>query len=192
MGRQYPIRASGGPPPNRRAVPCMSQRERAEIWRRHGSGESLRSISRGTRRDMGTLRRLIASTGGRQPRELRRSTLRLSLAEREEISRGSSPVIRVGRSRDGSGGRHRRSLARSLATAVETCRATKPDPIKRPFVHSDDGGRQAWDERRHGRELAPGADRRGALARAFDAAAWRCNSRHIRGAPRAGAAHSTE
>ena len=37
---------------------------------------------------MGTLRRLIASTGGRQPRELRRSQLRLSLAEREEISRG--------------------------------------------------------------------------------------------------------
>jgi len=37
---------------------------------------------------MGLLRRLIASTGGRQPRELRRSELRLSLAEREEISRG--------------------------------------------------------------------------------------------------------
>ena len=42
----------------------LSQRERAEIWKRYGSGESLRSISRGTRRDMGTLRRLIASTGG--------------------------------------------------------------------------------------------------------------------------------
>jgi transposase, IS30 family len=37
---------------------------------------------------MEMLRRLIASTGGRQPRELRRSELRLSLAEREEISRG--------------------------------------------------------------------------------------------------------
>jgi IS30 family transposase len=66
----------------------LSQRERADIWGRYGGGESLRSISRGTGRDMGTLRRLIASTGGRQPRERQRSALRLSLAEREEISRG--------------------------------------------------------------------------------------------------------
>ena len=66
----------------------LSQREQTEIWRRYGVGESLRSISRSVRRDMGMLRRLIASTGGRQPRELRRSELRLSPAEREEISRG--------------------------------------------------------------------------------------------------------
>lgn len=66
----------------------LSKREQAEIWRRYGIGESLRSISRTVGRDMEMLRRLIASTGGRQPRELRRSELRLSLAEREEISRG--------------------------------------------------------------------------------------------------------
>ena len=66
----------------------LSQREQADIWRRYGIGESLRSISRSVGRDMGLLRRLIASTGGRQPRELRRSELRLSLAEREEISQG--------------------------------------------------------------------------------------------------------
>jgi transposase, IS30 family len=66
----------------------LSKREQADIWRRYGIGESLRSISRTVGRDMGMLRSLIASTGGRQPRELRRSDLRLSLAEREEISRG--------------------------------------------------------------------------------------------------------
>ena len=55
----------------------LSQREQTEIWRRYGVGESLRSISRSVRRDMGMLRRLIASTCGRQPRELRRSELRL-------------------------------------------------------------------------------------------------------------------
>jgi transposase, IS30 family len=66
----------------------LSKREQADIWRRYGIGESLRSISRTVGRDMGMLRSLIASTGGRQPRELRRSELRLSLAEREEISRG--------------------------------------------------------------------------------------------------------
>jgi IS30 family transposase len=67
---------------------ALGGREQAEIWQRYGSGESLRSISRGTGRNIGTLRRLISATGGRQPRELRRSELRLSLAEREEISRG--------------------------------------------------------------------------------------------------------
>ena len=44
----------------------LSEREQADIWRRYGIGESLRSISRTVGRDMGLLRRLIASTGGRQ------------------------------------------------------------------------------------------------------------------------------
>ncbi len=76
----------------------LSQREQTDIWRRYGSGESLRSVSRGTGRNMGMLRRLIASTGGRQPRESRRSELRLSLAEREEISRGLVAGDSCGRS----------------------------------------------------------------------------------------------
>jgi IS30 family transposase len=67
---------------------ALSEREQADIWRRYGIGESLRSIHRTTGRSMQALRRLIASTGGRQPTEARRSGLRLSVAEREEISRG--------------------------------------------------------------------------------------------------------
>ncbi|MBT5775648.1 MAG: IS30 family transposase [Dehalococcoidia bacterium] len=86
----------------------LSQREQADIWRRYGIGESLRSISRSLGRDMGLLRRLIASTGGRQPRELRRSELRLSLSEREEISRGLVA------------GESCRSIARQLGRAPST------------------------------------------------------------------------
>jgi IS30 family transposase len=120
----------------------LSQRERAEIWRRYGSGESLRSISRGTGRDMGTLRRLIASTGGRQPRELRRSELRLSLAEREEISRGlvaGDSCRRIARrlrrapstvarevTRNGGRGHYRACEAERAAFA----RARRPKPTK--------------------------------------------------------------
>jgi IS30 family transposase len=67
---------------------ALTAQEKTEIWRGYGAGESLRSISRTLGRSMGTLRMLVASTGGRQPVVPRRSALRLSLAEREEISRG--------------------------------------------------------------------------------------------------------
>ena len=67
---------------------ALTVQEKTEIWRGYGAGASLRSISRTLGRSMGTLRMLVASTGGRQPVVPRRSALRLSLAEREEISRG--------------------------------------------------------------------------------------------------------
>jgi len=120
----------------------LSQREQADIWRRYGIGESLRSISRSLGRDMGLLRRLIASTGGRQPREWRRSELRLSLAEREEISRGlvsgdscRSIARRLGRapstvsreiSRNGGRGRYRACEAERIAFT----RARRPKSTK--------------------------------------------------------------
>ena len=67
---------------------ALTMQEKAEIWRRYRAGDSLRSISRALGRSMEALRMLVASTGGRLPRVVRQSRLRLSLAEREEISRG--------------------------------------------------------------------------------------------------------
>ncbi|MGH6805074.1 MAG: IS30 family transposase [Methyloceanibacter sp.] len=67
---------------------ALTVQERAEIWRGYRAGNSLRSISRAMGRSMEALRALVASTGGRQPLLPRRSPLRLSQAEREEISRG--------------------------------------------------------------------------------------------------------
>ena len=66
----------------------LTTQEQAEIWRRYRTGESLRSISRGLRPSLDQIRRVIAATGGRPPRLRPRSAWRLSLAEREEISRG--------------------------------------------------------------------------------------------------------
>ena len=67
---------------------ALTVQEKAELWRSYRAGNSLRSISRALGRSMEVLRRLVASTGGRPPLVPRRSRLRLSLAEREEISRG--------------------------------------------------------------------------------------------------------
>ncbi len=66
----------------------LTAQEKAEIWRRYGEGESLRSMTRNVGRSMDALRLLVAATGGRPPRVSRRSTLQLAPAEREEISRG--------------------------------------------------------------------------------------------------------
>jgi len=121
---------------------ALTVQEKTEIWRGYGAGASLRSISRTLGRSMETLRRLVASTGGRQPVVPRRSALRLSLAEREEISRGvvaddSCRAIarRIGRapstvSREvaTNGGRHRYRACRAEPGAWG--RARRPKPAK--------------------------------------------------------------
>jgi IS30 family transposase len=66
----------------------LTTEEKAEIWRRYRGGASLRSIHQALGRNGRTVWRFVASTGGIPPAERTRSALRLSLAEREEISRG--------------------------------------------------------------------------------------------------------
>jgi transposase, IS30 family len=67
---------------------ALTAQEQAELWRGYRAGASLRSISRALGRPMDALRVLVASTGGRHPRVRHRAALRLTVAEREEISRG--------------------------------------------------------------------------------------------------------
>jgi IS30 family transposase len=66
----------------------LSEREVAEIWERRARGESFRSMSRRMGRSSAALRAIVAAAGGRRPSPVARSPLRLSVAEREEISRG--------------------------------------------------------------------------------------------------------
>jgi IS30 family transposase len=66
----------------------MTTEEKAEIWRRYRGGASLRSIHQALGRSGKTVWDFVAATGGIPPVERVRSALRLSLAEREEISRG--------------------------------------------------------------------------------------------------------
>jgi IS30 family transposase len=74
----------------------MKQRKRryftapeiAVIWDRWEKGESLNSIARDLGRGHSAVQRVLARTGGIRPAQRTRSQRALSLAEREEISRG--------------------------------------------------------------------------------------------------------
>jgi len=62
--------------------------QKAEMWDRWQKGETLHSIARLFDRHHTSVRGIVAATGGIRPPERRRSRLALTLAEREEISRG--------------------------------------------------------------------------------------------------------
>jgi IS30 family transposase len=67
----------------------LSVVEREELWDRWEAGESQRSIGRRLARSPSTVRAHLVSAGWKRPGPPRqRCQLRLSLAEREEISRG--------------------------------------------------------------------------------------------------------
>ena len=66
----------------------FTEKQKAEIWDRWQRGESMSSIGRLFDRNSSSIYPLLARTGGIRPPERRRSRLALTLAEREEISRG--------------------------------------------------------------------------------------------------------
>lgn len=109
----------------------FSTNERRDLWRRWRAGESLSDISRALERKPGTIYSHLKQFGGMAPRVRERRAEHLSLAEREEISRGivageSCRAIagRLGRSpstvsreiaRSGGRGRYRASIADGAA-----------------------------------------------------------------------------
>ena len=65
-----------------------TETDKAEMWDRWEKGESLNSIARHFGRSHSSIQGILARTGGIRPAAKRRSRLALTLAEREEISRG--------------------------------------------------------------------------------------------------------
>ncbi|MGF6958297.1 IS30 family transposase [Paraburkholderia youngii] len=65
-----------------------SESQKALMWERWRAGESLQHIAELFNRNHSSVEGILAQTGGIQPAPRRRSRLALTLAEREEISRG--------------------------------------------------------------------------------------------------------
>ena len=72
----------------RRARRVFTSEETTELWERYRRGESLKSIGRMFERESGAIYGVLARTGGIEPPPRKRSRLALTLADREEISRG--------------------------------------------------------------------------------------------------------
>lgn len=92
----------------RRAKISYTESDKALMWDRWQKGEILHSIARLFDRGHSSIQGIFSGTGGIRPALLRRSRLALTLAEREEISRG---VV---------AGRSLRSIASSLGRAPST------------------------------------------------------------------------
>lgn len=86
----------------------LSPEQAAEMWRRWRDGQFLREIGLAVGRDSGTIHWHIKQRGGIAPAARVRSERHLSLADREEISRGLVA------------GRSLRSIARELGRPVST------------------------------------------------------------------------
>src|SRR6202051_1701255 len=66
----------------------LSTEQRIDLWRRWKAGESLHDIGRAFGKGHGSIRFLLTQRGGIVPASRRRSLRTLTLAEREDISRG--------------------------------------------------------------------------------------------------------
>ena len=120
----------------------LSAAQSAELWERWKKGEGLNSIGRVFGTTSSCIFSHIRHSGGIRPQARRRSRLALTLAEREEISRGllagrslRSMAVSLGRSpstlsrelvRNGGSGRYRAAAAESRAWK----RALRPKPCK--------------------------------------------------------------
>ncbi|MEA2002196.1 MAG: IS30 family transposase [Actinomycetota bacterium] len=126
----------------------LSELEKAEIWDRFEGGESQRSISRRLGRSPSTIRTLLVSSGFRRPVPGPEwSTLRLSLTEREEISRGLASgeslrciATRLGRavstvSREVAANGGRRGYRATSAHRTSRHRARRPKPSRLATNH---------------------------------------------------------
>jgi hypothetical protein len=66
----------------------LSAAGKKELWERWRVGESISDIARALRKAPGSIHGMIEATGGISPPKRRRRGCALTLAEREEISRG--------------------------------------------------------------------------------------------------------
>lgn len=110
----------------------VSSTEKNDIWRRWKCGQSLHEIGRAYGRPHPTIRKLLLPSGGIPPIARRRSRLALTLAEREDISRGIVSGWSI------------HAIARQLNRATSTVSREILRHGGRPVYRAHDADRQAW------------------------------------------------
>ncbi len=108
----------------------LSAAQKADIWRRWKAGESLHEIGRALGKDHGSIQFLLSQHGGIAPATRRRSQRTLTLAEREDISRGIA-------------GSSIREIARGLQRAASTV-SREVMRGGRPLYRANEADQQAW------------------------------------------------
>src|SRR6202162_6317439 len=111
----------------------LSKEQRIDMWRRWKAGESLHEIGRAFGKAHNSIRFLLKQRGGIVPAVRRRSPRTLTLAEREDISRGIA------------GGSSIRTIARGLQRAASTVSREVVRHGGRPLYRANDADQQAWE-----------------------------------------------
>jgi IS30 family transposase len=110
----------------------LSPAEKIDIWRRWKCGQSQHEIGRAWGRPHPTIRKLLLPCGGIAPAARRRSRLALTLAEREDISRGIASDSSI------------REIARLLKRSASTVSREVTRHGGRPAYRAHDADRRAW------------------------------------------------
>jgi IS30 family transposase len=111
----------------------LSTEQRIEMWRRWKAGESLHDIGRAFGKGHGSIRFLLTQRGGIVPAARRRSPRTLTLAEREDISRGIASGSSI------------REIASGLHRPVSTVSGEVLRHGGRPLYRASEADRQAWN-----------------------------------------------
>ena len=111
----------------------LSTEQRIDMWRRWKAGESLHEIGRALGKGHGSIRFLLTQRGGIFPAARRRSPRTLTLAEREDISRGIASGSSI------------REIASGLQRPVSTVSREVSRHGGRPLYRASEADRQAWE-----------------------------------------------
>ena len=111
----------------------LSEQQRTDMWKRWKAGQSLHEIGRAFSKDHVSIQFMLAQHGGIAPTARRRSPLTLTLAERENISRGIACGSSI------------REIARGLQRAVSTVSREIARHGGRPQYRAADADQKAWE-----------------------------------------------
>src|ERR1019366_9296186 len=111
----------------------LSANQRIDMWGRWKAGQSLHEIGRAFSKEHVSIQFMLSQHGGIAPATHRRSLVTLTLAEREDISRGIASGSSI------------REIAKGLERAVSTVSREVARHGERPLYRANQADHQAWE-----------------------------------------------